>query len=198
MLLSKGSTVRLIAALGVITALAGCQKPPEPAATSSSSSASEAPKPEAPHLPVRQSGLWDFTISEQGSADTPRRFRVCVDAETDKQMGVVGKDLSADKCYKHAVTLNPDNSWNLVAECNMGTGGVDSFFGTITGDYSRSYTMSLRAQTSGASLAQMNRVSNLTIIAKRTGACSGGLKAGDMDESGVTVNLFDMAGKTHR
>jgi hypothetical protein len=195
---SKGSTVRLIAAVGVIAALAGCQKPPEPAPASSSSSASPEPKPEPPHLPARQSGLWDFTISEQGSADTPRRFKVCIDAETDKQLGVVGKDLSADKCFKHAVSLNPDNSWNLVAECNMGTGGVDTFSGTITGDYSKSYTMNLRVQTNGASLAQMNRVSNLTIIAKRTGTCSGDLKAGDMVESGVTVNLFDMAGKTHK
>jgi hypothetical protein len=198
MLASKGLSIRLVFALAAMMAIAGCQKPPEPAPASSSSSASMEPKAEPPHLPARQSGLWEFAISEQGSSDTPRRFKLCMDAETDTQLGVMGKDLSADKCFKHAVTLNPDNSWNIVAECNMGSGGVDTYSGTITGDYSRNYTMNLRAQTNGASLAQMNRLANLTIIAKRTAACKGGLKPGDMTESGVTVNLFDMAGKTHK
>jgi hypothetical protein len=173
----------------------GCGQKPEPKMPEqASSSASEAPKPIPLVLPERKAGLWDISIKEEASTDTPRRFKLCIDKPTDETLGILLSDLSADKCSRLGVNKNPDGSWAVLRECNMGSGGINTYSGTISGDYATDYSMSLRAQTIGASVTPMNRVSNLLLSAKRISACMPAQKGGDMIEAGVTINLFDMAG----
>ena len=118
-----------------------------------------------------------------------------MDAATDKQLGVLNEDLTADRCFKQAQTLNPDGSWQILSECNLGSGGIKSYSGVIEGDYATSYRFTIRAQTMSAKIETLNRVVNLSMIAKRVGTCAKDQVPGDMVESGIKLNLYDMAGK---
>lgn len=196
----RDAVLRRLALSAVVLGLLGlsaCDRPQDKVApvAQASSSVAPAPKPVPPSLPERASGLWETTISEQGSSEPPRRFKICMDKATDQQLGILGTDLSRDTCFKHAVTQNPDGTWAILSECNMGSGGINAFSGSISGDYSQNYTLTLRSQTMGASLPQMNRIANLIVISKRISACDKDQKGGDMIEGGVKINLFEMAGK---
>lgn len=166
-------------------------------ASASSSTSSSPIKPPPPRLPARGSGLWETTVSEQGSADAPRVFKLCLDKPTEALLSPMGDEMSADKCFKNAVTQNPDSSWTLISECNLGTGGLKAYSGRIEGDHSDNFRMSLRVQTMGAKLAQMNRVANYTVVSRRLGACEKDQKPGDMIESGIRINLYEMSGRSH-
>ncbi len=176
--------------------LAACQKAPPPPPTVASMAKPAAATAPAQVLPVRQAGLWSITISEDGSADVPQAQQLCMDALTDQHLGILGNDLSGDKC-KRTVSHTADGGWGIIAQCDMGTGGVDEYSGQISGDFSQDYTLKVRSQTTGAALPQMNRVTNYTVLAKRTGACAADQRPGDVVSDGIKLNLFDMAGVPH-
>ncbi|ADU12359.1 DUF3617 domain-containing protein [Asticcacaulis excentricus] len=186
--------------LAVVGLMSGCGKkeqPPAPEPTPASASVAAPPaKPQEP-LPTRQPGLWETTLSEEGSESQAQTMRICLDAATEKELGITGTDLNGNRCRNTAVSHLDDGSWGILAECNMGSGGKMEVSGSITGDYTRDYTMTLRSQTTGASLAHMNRVVNMTIRSKRLGACKADQKPGDVTLPGgdVSFNLFDMAGR---
>lgn len=172
-------------------AVAGChdrRKPaPAPAAVA---------KPERPKisLPPRQPGLWQMTVTENGSADPPQDMQICIDALTDAHLGILGTDLSGDQCSQRTVSQAGDGTLGLLARCDMGAGVVTEYSGAITGDYSRDYSEKLRAQTTSQSLPQMNRVVSYIVTAKRVGDCAPGQQPGDLVNDGVKVNLFGAAG----
>ncbi len=186
----RAPLVSLVVA-GVCAGLSGCHakpKAPPPAPVAA------APARPAEKLPPRQPGLWETTVTEEGSEDTPQSLQICIDAQTDQHLGVLGTDLSGDTCKR--TVSRTDDGWGLLAECDMGSGGVSQFSGQITGDYSSDYSMKLRLQTTGASLPQMNRVTNYTVVSKRTGECAKDQMPGDVIvNDGIKINLFDMAGK---
>ncbi len=180
-----------LAAAGALLALCACHpkpKTPPPAPV--------AVKPARPPetLPARQAGLWQTTVTEEGSEDTPQSLQICIDARTDRELGVLGTDLSGSTCKK--TVSRTSDGFDLLAECNMGAGGVNEFSGSITGDYSSDFSMKLRLQTTGASLSQMNRVTNYTVVSKRTGDCAADQQPGDVVvNDGIRINLFDMSGQ---
>lgn len=153
------------------------------------------PKPPA-ELPTRSPGLWQMTLSEEGSEDQARTMRICTNAEIETQLGITGEDLSGDKCERTALSKLEDGSWGFLAECNMGTGGLTEMSGKIIGDYTRDYTLTVRSQTSGAAVEHMNRVVNMTIKARRQGPCRKGQDAGDVIlPTGETFNLITISGQ---
>ncbi len=181
-----------LAAAGPFLALCACHPKPKAPPPPPVVAAKPARPPET--LPARQSGLWQTTVTEDGSEDTPQSLQICIDARTDRELGVIGTDLSGSTCKK-TVSRTPDG-WDLLAECNMGAGGINEFSGSITGDYSSDYSMKLRLQTTGASLPTMNRVTNYTVASKRTGDCAKDQQPGDVIvNDGFKINLFDMAGQ---
>lgn len=176
---------------GVCAGLGGCH--PKPKAPPPAPVVVTPVKPPVV-LPARQPGLWQTTITEDGSEDTPQGLQICVDAQTDQHLGVLGNDLSGDTC-KRTVSKTGDG-WGLLAECDMGSGGTNEFSGSITGDYSRDYSMKVRSQTTGAALPTMNRVTNYTVVSRWTGACAKDQAPGDVIvNDGFKINLFDMAGR---
>lgn len=179
----------VVAGVG-LAGLTACHQKPKPAAPPPV--AAPAPPKPAAVLPARQQGLWQTTVTETGNEDAPQVLQICMDARTDRHLGILGTDLSGDTCKK--TVSKTDDGWGVLAECNMGSGGVNEFSGSITGDYSQDYSMKLRLQTTGASLPQMNRVTNYTVVSKRTGACAKDQQPGDVINDGVRLNLFDMAG----
>lgn len=192
--LKAGLAVSLLASLVMMTACGKKEEPPAPA-PEPASVAPPPPKPQEP-LPSRQAGLWETTLSEEGSESQAQTMRICIDAATEKELGITGTDLNGERCHNTAVSHLDDGSWGLLAECNMGSGGKMEVSGNITGDYTRDYTMTLRTQTTGAALAHMNRVVNMTIKSKRLSACKADQKPGDVTLPGdVSFNLYDMAGR---
>lgn len=188
---------RTCAALAVlILPLAACHKKPEtppappPVAT-------PAPKPSQP-LPPRKPGLWETTIAEEGSADPAQTLQICMDAKVDAHLGILGNDLSGDNCTRTTYAAADGKSWELLAECQMGTGVVTQYSGSISGDYTKAYTLKVRSQTTGGNLPQMNRVTNYLVTSKRTGGCVKDQRPGDLISEGVTVNLLDMAGQGNK
>jgi hypothetical protein len=139
--------------------------------------------------------LWETTIAEEGSADPAQVFQICLDAKVDPHLGILGNDLSGDNCTRTTYASADGQSWELLAECQMGTGVVTQYSGSISGDYTRDYTLKVRSQTTGGNLPQMNRVTNYLVTSKRVGNCDKDQKPGDLINEGVKVNLLDMAGQ---
>ena len=173
--------------------LAACHAKPKPQPPAPTPPVKVAPARPPAVLPARQPGLWATTVTEEGSEDTPQSLKICIDAQTDKHLGILGTDLSGDTCKRTVSTT--DDGWGLLAECNMGTGGVDEFSGSITGDYASDFSMKMRLQVTGASLPQMNRVTNYTVTSKRIGECAADQVPGDVVvNDSIKINLFGMAG----
>ena len=175
------------------TALIACHKKPEKAPVPAPAPVVAPARPLTP-LPPRTPGLWETSVTEEGSEDAPQVLQICLDLLTDQHLGILGTDLSGDKCSKKTFSRNNDGSWGLLAECDMGTGAVTEYSGSISGDYTSDYTMKLRSQTNNPALPQMNRVTNYTVASKRLGACAKDQSPGDVTNEGVRMNLFDMAG----
>ncbi|WAC49639.1 hypothetical protein OVA03_06985 [Asticcacaulis sp. SL142] len=201
MRVSRNGFALIAAASVVMISLSGCGKkeeapPPAPAPVV------EAPKPPPMEpMPARKPGLWETAYSEEGSDGESLVTRICIDAETDKRLGINGNDLSDDRCVKTAVSRMEDEDgkpyWAMIAECDMGSGGKTEISGKITGDYVTKYTFTARSQTTGAALEHMNRVANITVKARRIGACSSGMTGGDIIMPGdVRMNLLDKSGSS--
>jgi len=197
MLQAGKRSLSCLALMGCAVLVFGCHKKPEKAPAPAPAPVIAA-KP-SPPLPPRAPGLWETTVTEEGSEDTPQILQICIDAMTDQHLGILGTDLSGDKCSKKTFSRNNDGSWGLLAECDMGTanggaGAVTEYSGSISGDYTADYTMKLRSQTTNPALPQMNRVTNYTVASKRLGDCAKDQSPGDVTNEGVRMNLFDMAG----
>ncbi len=177
-------------ALAAVLCVTGCHKKPAPPP------APPPPPPVKPSqpLPARQPGLWQTQVVEEGSADMPQIMQICIDAITDANLGVLGTDLTGDTCKTRTYSPKGDGNWGLLAECDMGSGVVNEYSGSISGDYTQDYTLKVRLQTTGGSLPQMNRVTNYIVTSKRVGVCPSNLRPGDVVNEGVKMNLFDMAG----
>ena len=197
MLQTGKRSLSYVALIGCAAVLLGCHKKPEKAPAPVPAPVVAA-KP-SPPLPARTPGLWQTTVTEEGSEDTPQILQICIDAMTDRHLGILGTDLSGDKCSKKTFSRNNDGSWGLLAECDMsatsdGSGAVTEYSGSISGDYTSDYTMKLRSQTTNPAMPQMNRVTNYTVASKRLGDCAKDQSPGDVINEGVRMNLFDMAG----
>jgi len=183
-------------AIGLLLAglvLAGCHKKPGevPPPSATAPAPVVAPKP-TPVRPPRKPGLWQTTVSEEGSAGSPQVLKICIDAMTDQHLGILGTDLSGDTCTTRTFSPQGEGNWGVLAECAMGAGVVTEYSGSVTGDFNNQYEMTVRSQTTGGS--QMNRVTNYVVSSKRLGACAADQKPGDVINDGVKMNLFGMAG----
>jgi len=185
------SPLMAVVLLGGVALVSGCHKAPKKPPEQPAPAVVTRP---SPPLPPRQPGLWQTTVTEEGSADAPQQLQICIDAATDAHLGVLGTDLSGDRCTRKTFIRNTDGSWGVLAECDAGNGTVTEYSGSISGDHTQDFTMKLRAQATDASNPTMNRVTNYTVVSKRTGDCAGDQNPGDIINDGVKMNLFDMAG----
>ncbi|HYE42250.1 MAG TPA: DUF3617 family protein, partial [Caulobacteraceae bacterium] len=119
--------------------------------------------------------------------------RVCLDEETESRMAIWGGQVTNDMCSQNRVSRKPDGSIEFSSVCDMGSGGRTTSQGTATGDLTSNYVVKVQSTTTGATVPQMNRSSNMTIASRRVGACEPGQKGGDMMmPGGVTINMNDM------
>ena len=178
--------------LAVAVTVTGCEKKPEkPVMVMSAVRVSARP---VQVLPARQAGLWETAVREEGSEDV-QALQICIDGVTDARLSLRGSDFSGDGCGPKTISRVDEDSWKVMTTCHAVGGGMDAYSGTFTGDFSTSYDMTLRVQTTGATLPQMNRTVNYVIESKRIGDCRPGQAPGDVTNDGVTINLFEMEGR---
>ena len=180
-----------VAILAGLVLLTSCHKKPEEAPPVSAVPAPVVVSKPSPPRPPRKAGLWQTTLSEEGSAESPQVLKICIDAQTDQRLGILGTDLSGDTCTSRTYSPQGDGSWGILAECVMGA-VVTEYSGSMTGNFDTHYEMKVRSQTTGGN--QMNRVTNYVVSSKRLGACTADQKPGDVINDGVKMNLFGMEG----
>ena len=180
-----------VAILTGLVLLTSCHKKPEEAPPVSAVQAPVVVSKPSPPRPPRKAGLWQTTLSEEGSADKPQVLKICIDALTDQRLGILGTDLSGDTCTSRTYSPQGEGNWGILAECAMGA-VVTEYSGSMTGNLDTQYEMKVRSQTTGGS--QMNRVTNYVVNSKRLGACAADQKPGDVINDGVKMNLFGMEG----
>jgi len=185
--------VAAVLTLGLL-ALCACSKKDEKATAAAEGPSASATAPAGPvALPQRKPGLWTHTINATGVTQT---MKLCIDADTDAKMTVWGQGVSKEMCARNVVTVVP-GGYAFESECDMGEMGRTSGKGTVTGDFNSAYTVKTTSTTTGSSMPQANKTSEMTLTARWEGPCPAGMKGGDakMTLPGgreMTINMEQM------
>jgi hypothetical protein len=140
------------------------------------------------NLPARKAGEWKIEMQVMAGAPA-MQTRLCLDAETDKQLMAKGTMLSGD-CSK--MDMKQENGGYVIdAECTVGA--MKSKTHTVmTGDFQSTYKMEITSDTEGGP-KQMPPHSTMTQTATWTGPCTD-LKPGEMEMRGMKINALQMMG----
>ena len=145
----------------------------------------------AQEMPRMKPGLWETTTSTAGQKGAPghsSKTTMCINEAVQKDMMAFSQNMGA-QCSKNS-TRRDGNKYIGEAECNFGGSVMKSrSVATFTGD--TSYRVESRA-TFSPPMGGMSE-SNSTQEAKYAGACPAGMKPGDMNMGGRTMNISDMA-----
>ena len=167
--------------------LAACQRPathPTPQAAVASPAAADAST--AALGAARAPGLWEQRVSDGVGVQVTR---ICLDAATDRQMALAGRQLNESQCRSHSVSQGP-GGWRIATVCDMGAAGQVSTTGIATGDFARRYEIRLDQTTTGAPTSGLNGHRRLVVTAALQGPCPAGMAPGQMvDAGGQTVSL---------
>ncbi len=166
----------LILPLLALAGLTACQRP----ATRTQQGATTVPITQAPDAGLgtqRAPGLWEQRVSD---GQTVQVLRMCLDAATDRQMGLAGRSLNENQCSRHEVTRGPDG-WRIATTCDMGVAGQVTSTGIATGDFSRRYQIRFDSETTGATDTRFNGRSRLVVDATWRGPCPTGMAPGQME-----------------
>jgi len=130
-------------------------------------------------LPPRKAGLWEIRMIFDGRNLPPQTMKQCVDAATDKLMSSFGGDMRQDMCPRQDVK-KVGNTMVVDTVCRVDDIVMTSH-GVITGDFNSAYTVKVTIKREGGPPeAGPASTTNMTIDAKWTGACSPGMKPGDI------------------
>ncbi len=145
----------------------------------------------AQEMPKMKPGLWETTTSTGGQKGAPAhtsKSSMCISEAVQKDMMTFSQSMGA-QCSKN-ITRRDGNKYIGEAECNFGGSVMKSqSVSTFTGD--TSYRVESRA-TFSPPMGGMSE-STSTQEAKFVGPCPAGMKPGDMNMGGRTMNISDMA-----
>jgi len=168
-----------------LVALAACSKPADkaevPAAVAPTPVGLEGPPPLKP-------GLWEIT-----SKDIPGQISTCTDEHTQGQ--IVGQDVEHQTCAKKSWRRIPTG---VAFDFDCDTDGTRvTTKGTVTGDFSTTYTMQADASVTRDGVSHTIKQS---VTATYRGACPAGMKPGDkqMTINGRTMRLPDGVGDGYK
>jgi hypothetical protein len=175
-------TRELILALVAAAGLAGCGKPDKATdgkvAATEPNSAPAAAAPASP--PKRKPGLWQQTMTADGHSMTSR---VCTDEAFEQKADWAAGNAMPGACTQSVTPAA--GGWRFHSECDLGSGGKSVTEGTATGDFGGRYEVKATTTVTGASVPQMNRAGEVSILAEYKGACPAGWTAGDMEIPGM-------------
>ena len=148
---------------------------------------------QAEELPARKAGLWEIKITASaGGAASPMQqsTRQCVDAASEKKMGVVANQMTCSK----RDTRKTAGGYVIDAVCEVGGMAVTSHT-EITGNFDSGYTMKQTGHIQSGAAGKAGMDTTTTIEAKWQGACPAGWQPGDTElPGGRKMNLMG-AGK---
>jgi hypothetical protein len=148
----------------------------------------------AQDMPKMKAGLWESTTASSGPKGSPpnvSKSSMCLNDAALKDIMAFSQSMGA-QCSRN--TMRRDgNKYYGEAECTMGNMTVKSqSVTTFTGD--ASFHTENRATFSPAMAGMSGSTS--TQDAKFVGPCPAGMKPGDMNTGGRTMNINDMAKMT--
>jgi hypothetical protein len=162
--------------------LAGCGKKADDAAPGAVPPKVAVPGPVAAEdLPTPAPGLWEMKMSSAGGQAPATVSRICYDAATAKQMGVMGRQAASEADCTQSFTRQVDGGLAISSTCAGPDGKPMTSKGVVRGDFSKAYTMQFTqdAQSGGG----------MSIEAVRVGDCPADFKPGDMEVNGMRMNL---------
>lgn len=137
-------------------------------------------------IPSPSPGLWEMKMTMAGTGGAPTVSRICYDAATAKQAGVMGRQAAAEADCKQTFQRRADGALAISSTCTGPDGKPMTSTGVVRGDFSKTYTMEFTqdAQAGG----------QMKIDAARLGDCPAGFKPGDMEVNGIRMSLGGMTG----
>jgi hypothetical protein len=129
----------------------------------------------AQEVPKRKSGLWEITRTSTYTEDQPRRVQLCVDQATDDALHQLAEGMRGEVCTTDKVSHDGDK---LVvdATCKLRTSTAKTH-AVITGQFNSGYTV--QSQSTYKPPLAGKATGHATLVAKWTGPCAAGQKAGD-------------------
>lgn len=176
----------------VVLGATGCDRPePAPSQPAAGEPADAPPAVAAPARPELRSGLWAVTSRADDLATT---MRMCVDAEMQRRMSVLGGQAAGGACEPAQVAPRPGGGWTVRSACDMGSGGRTVSEGVLTGDLRTAYRSEMTSTTTGAAVPHMNRTIVQVVQGEHQGPCPAGMAPGDLEgPGGVRLNMLEMA-----
>ncbi|MEQ1774342.1 MAG: DUF3617 family protein [Burkholderiales bacterium] len=145
----------------------------------------------AQEMPKMKPGLWETTTAtagQKGAKGQTSKTTMCINEAVQKEMMTFSQSMGA-QCSKNS-TRRDGNKYIGEAECTFGGSTMKSqSVATFTSD--TAYRVESRA-TFSPPMGGMSE-SSTTQEAKYAGACPAGMKPGDMNMGGRTMNISDMA-----
>lgn len=149
------------------------------------------PQAYAQDLPKMKAGLWETTSVTAGQKGMPAhttKTTMCINDAVQKEMMTFGQNMGA-QCSKNIVRRD-GNKIVGEAECAFGNTTIKSqSTTTFSGD--TAYRTEVRS-TFSPPMGGMSDSSS-TQEGKHAGACPSGMKPGDINVGGKTMNISDMA-----
>lgn len=161
-----------------VLALAACGKGADKAAAPSAAASAPGPSGgaiQAADLPHPTPGLWKISANIMGHDQV---MQMCMDEAYVAKTSAWGQGANASKCSKQDFQKGLDGSITFSSECETGNGGHTSTKGTVTGDLSSHYKVTMDVTATGAGPADGTHT--LTTESERIGDCPAGMKGGDM------------------
>jgi hypothetical protein len=187
----------LAAAAAAALALGACNKPADkPAAASTATPSASAAA--AVSLPTRKPGLWQQTMSRDGQPAMGRMngMKFCLDAATDAEVGVFGRNMAKDMCQQQSINRGLDGSYSFSSVCNFPGGGKATSKGSASGDFNSKYTVTSETDVEGAPFDRMNGHHKIEVTATWVGPCPADMKGGDvLLPNGMKMSAADIAAR---
>jgi Protein of unknown function (DUF3617) len=150
----------------------------------------------AQSMPKVKAGMWENTVMSD-AADTgangkgkgePTKSTMCIDDTVMEQMMKMGQGMAQAMCSKNTSQISGNKMTGSV-ECKMGGSTINSTtVTTFSGD------TSYRTESKSVYTPPLYGMKeNVTVTeAKYMGACKAGMKPGDINTMGITMNIMEM------
>lgn len=146
----------------------------------------------AQSMPKMKAGMWENTVMSDAAGTKgkgePTKSTMCIDDTVMEQMMKMGQGMAQAMCSKNTSQISGNKMTGSV-ECKMGSSTINSTsVTTFNGD------TSYRTESKSVYTPPLYGMKeNVTVTeAKYVGACKAGMKPGDINTMGITMNIMDM------
>jgi Protein of unknown function (DUF3617) len=146
----------------------------------------------AQSMPKMKAGMWENTVvsdapGAKGKGE-PTKSTMCIDDSVMEQMMKMGQGMAQAMCSKNTSQVSGNKMTGSV-ECKMGNSTINSTsVTTFNGD------TSYRTESKSVYTPPLYGMKeNVTVSeAKYVGPCKAGMKPGDVNTMGITMNIIEM------